>query len=52
MPVISLLRTATDTTHGWTKLHTQIMSWVSGVHEFDVHTWPLLPEVSQPPFTI
>ena len=33
MPVISPARAATVATHAWTKLHAQIMSWVSGIYE-------------------
>ena len=32
MTIISSAREATVTTHAWTKLHAQIISWVSGVY--------------------
>jgi len=33
MPIISSAREATVATHAWTKLHAQIMSWVSGIYK-------------------
>ena len=41
-------RTATVATHAWTKLHAQIISWVSGgVLWCAIYAWPLLPEAPQ-----
>ena len=33
LPIISPAREATVATHAWTKLHAQIMSWVSGIYK-------------------
>ena len=37
MPAISPARAANVSTHAWTKLHDEIMSWISGVYA--MHDW-------------
>ena len=49
MPVVYPAKTATVDTHAWTKLHTQIMGWISSVYECAVYAWPYLNH--RPQFT-
>ena len=44
MPAISLAREANMATHAWTKLYTEIMSYISGIYEYCLCT--VLPEAT------